>query len=202
VIPGSRQISGCRLTAIVTLASLCALLPATGLAAQAPSAQSAAPAQATGEQGHPEYDPSTEATFTGTVEDVRGGPGRLSWLMRAHTLGLGHKSADTRAVLLNTGTDTVRIVLGPAAFLRDRKIDLKKGDHLTVTGSAVTIDESHLVLAREIRRGESSWTIRTAAGQPLWSAAAGETRRFWTKTKTVMVVVAAKVALLATVLQH
>jgi hypothetical protein len=149
------------------------------------------------------YDTSSEAMLTGTVADIRGrGPGRLGWLMRVHTLGLMHKAADTAELLLKTDTDTVRIQLGPAAFLNERKVDIRKGDRLIVTGPRVPAGDSQVMVAREIRKGDTVWALRTAAGQPLWSTTEPEKRRFWTTTKVVLVVVSAKVALLATVLRH
>lgn len=151
----------------------------------------------------PTYDTISEATFTGTVADIRGGgPGRLGWLMRVHTLGLAHKGADDTQLLLKTDTDTVRIHLGPTAFLNDRKVEIRTGDRLTVTGSRVPAGDAQVVLARDIRKGDTVWALRNAGGQPLWSTTEPERRRFWTTTKVVLVVVAIKVALLATVLGH
>src|SRR5918996_3802747 len=99
---------------VVALWSLCAAIPVNVLAQQ---------------QEGPTYDTSSEATFTGTVTEIRGGgPGRLGWLMRAHTLGLAHKAADDRELLLRTDTDTFRIHLGPTAFLNERKVEIRKGD--------------------------------------------------------------------------
>lgn len=194
---GSRR----RIAPDVALWSLCVFLPTTVLAGQGPSSREADIVLAQEVSG-PTYDPKTEATFTGTVDEIRGGPGRLGWLMRVHTFGVGHKGAEDRELLLETDTDTLLIHLGPATFLRDRKIEIKNGDRLSVTGSRVTIGDSQVVLAREIRRNDAAWTLRTATGQPLWSTPQPEARRFWTTTKIVLVVVAAKVALLATVLRH
>jgi hypothetical protein len=189
----------------VLLSFLCVLVPATVFGGQAPGAQTTgAPTQGHTETPEgPTYDPNTEGTFTGTVTAIRaGGPGRLGWLMRAHTLGFGHRAADDAQLLLKTDNDTVRIRLGPTAFLSDRKVEITEGDRLAVTGSSVTVGDSQVVLAREIRKGDTAWTLRNAAGQALWSTTQPERRRFWTTTKVVLVVVAAKVALLATVLRH
>ena len=148
------------------------------------------------------YDPATEATFVGIVTDINGGPGRLGWLMRAHTFGLGHKGAADKALILKTDTETVRIHLGPTAFLSKQEVDIEDGDSLTVTGSRLIVAGASVVLAREIRKGATVWGLRNSAGEPLWSTPEPETRRFWTTTKVVLVVVAAKIALLATVLRH
>lgn len=71
-----------------------------------------------------------------------------------------------------------------------------------MTGSRGTVGDSKIVLAREIRKADHTWTLRDAAGEPLWSSAQTEPRRFWTKTKVLLAVVAVEVALLATVLRH
>jgi hypothetical protein len=122
--------------------------------------------------------------------------------MRVHTLGLGHGSANEKQLVLKTDTDTLHIHLGPTAFLRDRKVDIKEGDRLTVTGSHVRLGDSQVVLAREVRKGNTVWTLRDTAGRPLWSSGELESRRFWTRTKVLLIVVGVKVALLATVFRH
>lgn len=76
-------------------------------------------------------------------------------------------------------------------------MEIRKGDALEVTGSRVTIGESHVVLAREIRKGANAWTLRDAAGQPLWSPVQKEPRRFWTKKKIFLFVLAGKAAIIA-----
>ena len=82
-------------------------------------------------------------------------------------------------------------------------MEIKKGDGLEVIGSRITVDQSQVVLAREIRKGDTAWTLRDATGQPLWSSVPTERRGFWTKKKVVLVtIVAAKVVALATVLKH
>jgi hypothetical protein len=191
---------------VVALWSLCAVPAATVCAGQHAAlheTDAMASHDRPSAQEGPPYDPNTEATLTGTVEGIRSdGPGRLGWLMRVHTLGLAHQTTNDQQVLLKTDTDTLWIHLGPTAFLRDRKVDIKKRDRVTVTGSRVTLGDSQVVLAREVRRGDTAWSLRDAAGQPLWSTTPPEKRRFWTTTKVVLVVVAAKVALLATVLRH
>ena len=139
----------------------------------------------------PTYDPASEATFPGTVADMNSGRSLFSRLRGIHTLGLGHKRVQEKLVL-KTDTDSVRIYLGPTAFLTERKLEIRKGDTLAVTGSRVTVGDSQIVLAREVRKVDNTWTLRDASGEPLWSSAQSEPRGFWTKTKV----------LLATVLRH
>jgi hypothetical protein len=143
-------------------------------------------------------------SFTGTVSDVQiGGPGRLGWLMRVHTLGLGHKGVQETHLLVKTDADTVLIHLGPTTFLKQKGIKINEGDALQVVGARIARDDSEMVLAREIRRGTNAWTLRDPTGQPLWASVETPSRRFWTKNKIILIsVAAAKVALLTTVLRH
>lgn len=199
----SRRVPRCRALGVVALWSLGVCLPSTVLAQQEPGARHTGPDRPVAAQEGPAYDPNTEATLTGIVTDVKnGGPGRLGWLMKVHTLGLGHKGTQEKQLLLKTDTETLRIHLGPNTFLSDQKVQIRKGDTLAVTGSRITMGDSPIVLARELRKADNTWTLRDAAGQPLWGAAQTENRGFWTTKKVLLTVVAVKVVLLFTVLRH
>jgi len=196
-----------RFVVVVALWALSAAIPSTVFAqdeATDRATGSVPPQERSDARDVPVYDPKSEGTFTGTVSDVQtGGPGRLGWLMRMHTLGLGHKGAQETHVLVKTDTDTVRIHLGPTAFLKQKGVEINEGDALQVVGSRVAGDDSGVVLAREIRKGTNTWTFRDASGHPLWSSVETQSRRFWTKNKIILTtIVVAKVALLATVLRH
>jgi hypothetical protein len=206
VIGTFRRTSPRHLLAASAFCCICVGAPTAVVAEQEPTAEPRREVPSQGAptvQEHSAYDPTAEATFTGTVTDIPGGgPGRLGWLMRVHTFGLGHSGPNERQLLLTTDTDTLRVHLGPTAFLRDRNIEIKKGDRVDVTGSKVTFGDSQILLAREIRKGDDVWELRDCTGQPLWNTSEPEKRRFWTKTKVLLVVVGVKVALLATVLRH
>jgi hypothetical protein len=183
---------------IVTLSSLGVFVPSTVLAQHGPGRHGRGP----GAHDGPAYDAKSEATFKGTVADVKTGRSALDRLIQIHTLGQGQTGVQEKQLLLKTDTGTVEIELGPTTFLNAKKVEIRKGDALEVTGSRVTIGESHVVLAREIRKGENVWALRDATGQPLWSAVQTGARQFWTKKKVLLTVVVAKVVLLATVLRH
>lgn len=104
------------------------------------------------------YDPKTEATVTGTVVEVKTLPAR------AGGRGLGGTH-----VTLNTGTETLDVHLGPSAFLKEKQFDVSSGDKLEVVGSRVTVDGAAAFIAREVRRGGASLTLRDANGRPTWA---------------------------------
>jgi hypothetical protein len=108
----------------------------------------------------PRYDLKTEATINGTVESVEqiAGPGG----------GRGRRGLGGTHIRVKTGADTLEVHLGPTAFLTEKKVAVAKGDTLQIVGSRVTVDGEPVFVAREVRKGETVWTLRDAAGLPLW----------------------------------
>lgn len=103
------------------------------------------------------YDVKTETTIKGTVESVE-------TITAAGGRGLGgtHLTAKTEK-------ETLEVHVGPTAYLTEKGITLVKGDTLEILGSRVTIDKERVVIARQIKKGDNTWTLRDAAGRPLWS---------------------------------
>jgi hypothetical protein len=112
-------------------------------------------------QPAPMYDPKTEITLTGIVEETKtvsgmmGGAGGRGMMQGTH-------------IMLKTDKETIEVHLGPTAFLTEKKLELAKGDAVEVIGSRVKIGESDALLAREIKKGEASLALRDANGRPLW----------------------------------
>jgi hypothetical protein len=117
-------------------------------------------------QAMPMYDTQTEATLRGTVEEVKSVSGRMAGAGR---MGMPGSGMEGTHVVLKTADETIEVHLGPTAFLKEQRVELAKGDTVEVTGSRVTIGDSEALLAREIRKGETSWTFRSANGRPLWT---------------------------------
>jgi hypothetical protein len=142
----------------------CSARHAFGFAALALFVAAPLLAQGRGE-GSPRYDLSTEATVTGTVESVEqiAGPGG----------GRGRRGLGGTHVTLKTSAETLQVHLGPTAFLNEKKVVIAKGDTLVVVGSRVTVDGERAFIAKEVRKGDSVWTLRDAAGLPLWRGRGG-----------------------------
>jgi hypothetical protein len=102
------------------------------------------------------YNPATETTIKGTIEEVkqisgpRGGPGG------AH-------------LILKTDKETLEVRLGPTTFLEKEKFTFAKGDQIEVTGSKVKIEGADALIAREVKKGGKTLTLRDAQGVPAWS---------------------------------
>ncbi len=117
----------------------------------------AAPAQATPAKAAPAkapaYDVKAEVTLTGVVDDLHESK------LRADHPGL-HLS-------VRTETDTVEVHTCPVAFMKDLDFGVEKGDTLTIVGSRP--GGVGIVLAREIKKGQTSLTCRDKAGVPVWT---------------------------------
>jgi hypothetical protein len=116
-------------------------------------------------EGSPRYDVSTEATVTGTVESVDQitGPGG----------GRGRRGLGGTQITLKTSAETLDVHLGPTAFLNEKKVAIARGDTLVVVGSRVAVDGERVFIAKEVKKGDGVWTLRDAAGLPLWRGRGG-----------------------------
>jgi hypothetical protein len=102
------------------------------------------------------YDPATETTVKGTVEEVKQIPGQRGGASGTH-------------LIVKTDKETLEVHLGPTAFLEKEKFTFAKGDQIEVTGSKVKIGAADALLAREVKKGDKTLTLRNAQGIPVWS---------------------------------
>jgi hypothetical protein len=102
------------------------------------------------------YDPATETTVKGTVEEVKRIPGQRGAASGVH-------------LIVKTDKETLEVHLGPTAFLEKEKFTFSKGDQIEVTGSRVKIGAADALLAREVKKGDKMLTLRNAQGIPAWS---------------------------------
>jgi hypothetical protein len=63
--------------------------------------------------------------------------------------------------------------LGPTAFLNEKKVAIATGDTLVIVGSRVAVDDERVFIAKEVKKGDRVWTLRDAAGLPLWRGRGG-----------------------------
>jgi hypothetical protein len=108
--------------------------------------------------GH-HYNPATEVTLSGTVDEVKTipgpgrGPGGVHLMVRAEA-------------------GVTEVLLGPAWFVASQKMEFAKRDNVTVTGSKLTVNNQEVVVAREVKKADKVLTLRDAKGFPLWSGRA------------------------------
>jgi hypothetical protein len=113
--------------------------------------------------GERRYDPATEMTLTGRVEDVKQQTGRAG--------GTG-----THLLLKNAEGMIMEVHVGPSAFLQKQGLSFTTGEQVEVTGSKVKVAGADVLLARQIIKGGKVWTLRDERGIPEWSRGRGNGR--------------------------
>lgn len=107
------------------------------------------------------YDPSTVEMLAGdvvSVDRVAAGKGRSGGVH----------------LTLKTDRETVPVHLGPAWYVDKQKVHVERGDHVEVEGSRVSFEEKPAIIARQVKKGGDTLTLRNDAGVPAW---AGQGRR-------------------------
>jgi DNA/RNA endonuclease YhcR with UshA esterase domain len=120
----------------------------------------AAPAFAAGKAGAqagvPKYNPATEATFKGTIEDVHDRECPVSGGMGGHI------------VLKLSDGKTIEVHLATTKFMKNYDLIFSKGDQVEVTGVKVTFEGVETIFAREVKRGNDTFVFRDKDGNPVW----------------------------------
>jgi hypothetical protein len=106
-------------------------------------------------QAPPKYDPATEGTFKGIVEELKIVP------------PAGGKPV--AYLVMKSGQDAaVQVFLCPKKFLDEMGVVFKADDQIEVTGSKIKQDGADLTLAREVVKGGDTLTLRFKDGKPAW----------------------------------
>jgi DNA/RNA endonuclease YhcR with UshA esterase domain len=104
----------------------------------------------------PKYDRASEATFQGTVEEVRNRQCPVSGGMGSHLI-----------LKLSTG-NTIEVHLATTKFVKTYDLVFKKGDVVTVVGTKVQFEGVETIFAREVNRGTETFVFRDKDGIPIW----------------------------------
>lgn len=104
----------------------------------------------------PKYDPATETTFEGTVEEVRDRECPMSRGMGSHL------------ILKLSGGKTIEVHLAPTKFVRTYDLVFKQGDQVRVVGTKVQFEGKETIFARQLTRGMETVVFRDKAGTPVW----------------------------------
>jgi len=104
----------------------------------------------------PKYDRATEATFKGTVEEVRDRQCPMSG-------GLG-----SHLVLRLSPSETMEVHLASTKFVKTYDLVFSKGDVITVVGARVQFEGVETIFAREVTRGSETFVFRDKDGNPIW----------------------------------
>jgi hypothetical protein len=100
------------------------------------------------------YNPQTVITLTGQVEKLE-------------ELTMGRNMA-FREAILKTDQASLKVHLGPAWFLDEKKFAIKVGDTVSATGSKVTLNNQPVLIAREVTVNGATLKLRDDQGRPVW----------------------------------
>lgn len=103
------------------------------------------------------YNPNTVRTIRGRVEHV--GSYKMPGTSM-HGVLLTVRTAEGR---------TVRAQLGPRSWLENQNVVLRRGEPVTITGSAVQTGKHETIIASQIRTPNNTVALRTREGRPLWN---------------------------------
>jgi DNA/RNA endonuclease YhcR with UshA esterase domain len=104
----------------------------------------------------PKYDRAAEATFKGTVEEVRNRQCPVSGGMGSHL------------ILKLSGGNTIEVHLAATKFVKTYDLVFNKGDAVTVVGAKVQFEGVETIFAREVTRGSDTFLFRDKDGKPIW----------------------------------
>jgi len=107
------------------------------------------------QRGIRNYDPSTETTVKGTVEEVKQVSGQHGW--------------NGTHLRLRTEAGQMDVHAGPSSYIAAQGFSFAKGDQIEVLGSKVELGGSEALIAREIKQGDKTLVLRNAQGIPQWS---------------------------------
>jgi DNA/RNA endonuclease YhcR with UshA esterase domain len=117
---------------------------------------SAAAWQKPADEPVPKYDKTTEATFKGTVEEVKDRQCPVSRGMGSHLM------------LKQSEGTVIEVHLALTKFVTQYELVFQKGDVLEVTGVKVKFAGVDTIFARKIKRGNDEFLFRDNDGKPLW----------------------------------
>jgi hypothetical protein len=102
------------------------------------------------------YDPQSVVTVAGTVVSITPSPGKpgLPYLVY---------------LTLQTGEGKITIFLGPSLYFDKLPVKIKVLDRIQVTGSKITWEGSSVILAAEVKKGDTVLKLRDSNGVPVWS---------------------------------
>jgi hypothetical protein len=106
------------------------------------------------------YDLQTETKAKGVVDDVK-------------VFSFGTRK-DFVQLILKDGGGTVVLYMCPKPFEDEMGISFAKGDQISFTGSKVKQEDSEVILARQVAKGEETLTFRDAKGSPVWDPRTGK----------------------------
>jgi TusA-related sulfurtransferase len=104
----------------------------------------------------PKYNAAAEAVYKGEVVDMRDRQCPVSGGMGSHII-----------LKLEDGS-TIEVHLATAEFTRMVEMNVHKGDTVEITGWKTEFEGVQTIFAREVKKGNETYTFRAKDGTPAW----------------------------------
>ena len=79
-----------------------------------------------------------------------------------------HHEFGGQFVIMKDGSNEIQVELAPPAFLSEQGIQIGLRDAITIVGTREIVNNSELIIAREVTKGGKTVKLRDANGAPLW----------------------------------
>ena len=116
---------------------------------------SVTPGHSTNSESEPRYDSATVVDLTATIAEVREVPSGDPLTGEVH-------------LVVKTERETIEVYLAPANFLKEMEAHFATNDRLLIIGSRVKLGVRFIILAREVRKENSTVYLRDQKGIPNW----------------------------------
>jgi len=107
-----------------------------------------------------------------TASDTPPYDARAEYVVKATVAGIKtHQSVmgyEDMHVILTTTVGDMEAHLGPVGYLAKRGFELRPGDEIVVTGCKTTWEDHPVIVARSLKVGSRSLTLRNLKGKPVW----------------------------------
>ncbi|GAB6263218.1 hypothetical protein [Photobacterium sp. R1] len=80
-----------------------------------------------------------------------------------------HQMQEGTHLTVKTGQGNVSVHLGPVWYLEKQDVKIMPGDKVKIKGSRITFDDTPVVIATEVRKGNQVLMLRDPNGYPAWS---------------------------------
>ncbi len=70
--------------------------------------------------------------------------------------------------MIETPQETIEVQVAPSWYLAEQDFDINTKEKVVVIGSRINIGDREAIIAREIKKGDKTLTLRDANGFPLW----------------------------------
>jgi hypothetical protein len=71
-------------------------------------------------------------------------------------------------LVLKTAREQISVHLGPAWYIDNQEPTIQPKDKLEITGSRVSLNGKVVIIASEVRKGDTSLKLRDGEGHPAW----------------------------------